>query len=179
LPVTTSTSSPPLPQERDAGRTGRWVLPVDGRDPFIFEGTFLGLGASGPRGHRDHMPGEWAAKGTRCNGCRWAEIRLFKFDAGYVIYLAGISRVPGETTRGKVDWAQQPDDVIELLTTRRCRECGIDAERHGRDHRYEGEEFFSFPAQQLLDRVTAFDDDDPEGPVLDPDLRTAYAKVAA
>lgn len=145
-----------LPTEHDAGREGHWVLPVDGTESAAFDGVFLGLGASGPRGHQRHLPGTWAAPGQRCSGCRWVEIRLYRADGIYYVHFAGRSAVPDEVTRFKVDWADTPKAVIELLTTRRG-----------------GEEFFSVPAQQLLDRVASLD-----GTPLDPALRAAYAEVA-
>lgn len=72
------------------------------------------------RGDHDDHPGRHAAPGRRCSACRWIEITILRTtDDTYLVRQVGRTRVPGETTRDRLDETVSPYEVVELLTLRR------------------------------------------------------------
>jgi len=99
-----------------------------GRDGSISEfiGHKLSEASSQETEHWRHTspfaPPKW-----RCSACRWIEIELFRLDdpdishKNYVVYTRGCSKVPGEKTFARVAFADDPYDVLRLMTQWRGR----------------------------------------------------------
>jgi hypothetical protein len=171
-----------LPDASLAGQVRRWFLPVNpdargGRrdaasrpadtDVEYYQpyARFLGLGTSHTETHRDH-PGRFVERGTRCNACRWFEVRIFRevllpdgvasieelsaADASrvqlgeYVIHSSGMSIVDGEVTFFRYETTRSPYMVIELMTTRQTTDRGPEA-------------FLAKPAAHALAEAAEFD----------------------
>jgi hypothetical protein len=111
---------------------------------------FIGFGSSWTDNHWGHRE-EWVPAGSRCNACRWFELRIFRefgdftLPAGtspsrlreayveaaetdklgdYVVYKAGMSIVPGEVPYVRYDVISSPHEVVEALTTRKVTDNG-------------------------------------------------------
>lgn len=84
--------------------------------PAEVAGRLLGQSSSeAPRhAHRTEKP----RPGERCSACRWMRVTiLFDEHAGqYVVVNEGLTRVPGETQRGRIERTTSPVWVIECLT---------------------------------------------------------------
>ncbi len=110
-----------LPTETDVDSEGSWSLPTEDEQTVALEGKFLGMSSSGRKRHNPrafHNDGH-AEKGEKCSACRWSEFRVFRDGDGYVIHFAGVSVVPGETLRSRVERRKTAHEVVLLLTTRR------------------------------------------------------------
>lgn len=141
-----------LPSADEAGEPSRrWALPdTGGRDEALqvieFDGMLLGAVSTHRPGHRGHTPDQPVAKGQRCSGCRWYEVRIFRSDGGhYAVHTVGASSLPNEVNRHRLRWAVSAREVIEILTTRHTQ----------------GEQpkiFLTDPAASVLAQATRFDE---------------------
>jgi hypothetical protein len=126
-----------------------FVTPSDEVDIEYYRmiAKFIGYGSSWTDNHWNH-PEEFAPRGTRCNRCRWFELRIFRelsadpadvpqdtdltalFDrearadqlGGFIVYKAGMSIAPGEIPYCRYDSIASPHEVVEALTTRKHTE---------------------------------------------------------
>lgn len=141
-----------LPDPRDVGVTATWVLGVgDGRPgssaAVEVPGRFIGF-ASSRRDWHTH-DGQFARGGERCAACRWFEPRIFRLDDDarpptYVLYTAGRSVVPDETTLARVTIVHGSLELIEALTTR---------------HAATGTVSLTNPAARVLAQAASYDPD--------------------
>lgn len=92
-----------------------------------FTGRLLGAATSESDFHTNH-PGDFAAKGEKCSGCRWFEVAIYRRDAprgtgdpdvDYVVFTLGHTDVPGERLYGRITQVNSPFEVVEVLTVRR------------------------------------------------------------
>lgn len=138
---TSAMSDGTLPTAESVGVVDTWVLPLDSGSIEV-EAKFLGL-ATSRRNH--HHPGRsYVLQDRTCGGCRWFEPRIFREAGGqrrYLVYLAGMTIVPGESPRIRYEWALSGHEVVEILTTRRR-----DEDAH-----------LSKPAALVLAQAAAFD----------------------
>lgn len=147
-----------LPDYQRLGDVERWFLPLPSRDDteedtyYRTIGRFVGFGSSWTDNHWGHRE-EFVPRGSRCNACRWFEIRIFReldvdpsdvpvgtdlerlfVDArragnlgDYIVYKAGMSAVPNEIPYCRYDKISSPFEVVEALTTRRHTDSGPQA----------------------------------------------------
>lgn len=190
-----------LPGYRRVGEVRRWYLPIPNRVPvavtdgstgesyagrdrderdgdgdvdveyFMFSGKFIGFASSWTDNHWGHRE-EFVPRGSRCNACRWFEIRIFRElavnsaelstdvdyvelyernlrsqDLGdYVVYKAGMSIVPPEIPYCRYDVISSPFEVVEALTTRKHTDRGPTA-------------FITKPSALALASAARFDDE--------------------
>lgn len=137
-----------LPHALDVGTKRRWFLPLpaeggsnaDDMEHMIVVATFLGMGTSHVPVHSNHEHKQFVDRGTRCNACRWFEVRIFRElltddpdradDAdlgGFIIHTTGCSIVPTEQSLYKYVLVSSPHSVVENLTTRRVSDNGPEA----------------------------------------------------
>src|SRR3990170_6008451 len=137
-----------LPNYHDVGEARKWFLPLPpaAGDPgeteyYVTVARFIGFSSSHTDNHWGHRE-EYVPSGSRCNACRWFELRIFReldvdpddfttesdpveYELGdYVVYKAGMSVVPGEVPLCRYDTISSPHEVIEALTTRQVRDDG-------------------------------------------------------
>lgn len=140
------------------GTENTWIIPGKFGEPISIYGTFLGFSSSYSLTHdkRAHPDGSSIplkypdGKNMRCSACRWSEFRLFKEKANalskedtrwpYFLHFTGMSTVPGEKTRYRIEELLTPREVIEVLITRKA-----------------GTTFFSIPAARLLAQASDID----------------------
>jgi hypothetical protein len=147
-----------VPNYERIGDVGRWYLPLPSRDDdgdmeyYRTVARFVGFGSSWTDNHWGHRE-EFVPRGSRCNACRWFEIRIFReldvdpatvsTDADvvqlfrdatdahelgdYVVYKSGMSVVPDEIPYCRYDKISSPFEVVEALTTRRHTDNGPQA----------------------------------------------------
>jgi hypothetical protein len=136
-------------------------------------GRFIGFSSSWTDNHWGHRE-RYVPKGSRCNACRWFELRIFRelgddalndpphhpsewtalYDAArrsdqlgqYVVYKAGMSIVPGEIPYCRFDLITSPYEVVEALTTRKHTDTGPQA-------------FITKPSALALASAARFDDE--------------------
>lgn len=96
-----------------------------GRDTLCFYGVIIGTGTSASSAHT-HGEGH-APIGSRCSGCRWTEITLYRTNAGLApdarpdtrgtfVYVAhGHSSIPGESRRTTIHWANGASDLVAAM----------------------------------------------------------------
>lgn len=147
-----------LPTLESVGLIETWVIPA-GRGPEVtLHGKLLGVVSSRRPVHdRSHAGREYASQGEQCGACRWFEPRIFRevipdekygfsptktTQGRYLVHFAGMSIVPGETTRLRYEWAVSPHEVIEVLTTRHDKSV-----------------FLTIPAARVLSQAANFDDE--------------------
>jgi hypothetical protein len=110
---------------------------VNGNRTFLLDGR---------DGVRERVVGRQLSTASSDDGQRqrWQEVSLYRTaDGRYVVHTRGCTRVPGETTRARVIFADSPFTVIELLTVR---------------HRLSRELFLPRPAQFALADAAQTDD---------------------
>lgn len=102
-----------LPGPGDVGRDTRtWVLPSNdgGRADHLqhttFDGRFIGMGSS-------HVHGR----------PRWFEVRIFREGhpanpGRFFVHFTGVSVIPGEVDRFRIEQTPSADEVLEILVTR-------------------------------------------------------------
>jgi len=111
-----------LPKRDLVGTTEHWTLPA-GNSFVELDGRFLGFSTSYRHRHINHAHNEFAVASERCSACRWFEPRIFRETEGqrrFLIHRAGISIVPGESTRTSYEWVISAYEVVEALTTRKA-----------------------------------------------------------
>jgi len=136
------------------GWIDHWILPGVG-EPIILDGTFLGMSSSRRTEHRGHDDTEFAPQGIRCSACRWFEPRIFRETdepKRFLLHQTGVSIVPGETNRIRLEYALTGEEVIAVMVTRRSLPNGSQ------------DAFLTMPASRVLAQASAFDDE----------LRVAY-----
>lgn len=135
-----------LPTLESVGLTQEWVIPTGGNRELRFHAKLLGVVSSRRPVHdRSHAGREYASQGEQCGACRWFEPRIFRevsrtMLGRYLVHFAGMSIVPGETTRLRYEWAVSPHEVVEVLTTRHDRSA-----------------FLTIPAARVLSQAANFD----------------------
>jgi hypothetical protein len=118
-------------------------------DYYRMIAKYIGHGSSWTDNHWNHRE-EFAPRGSRCNACRWFELRIFReLDVDpndvspdtdltelyqrtnrndqlgqFVVYKAGMSIVDGEIPYCRYDLISSPHEVVEALTTRRLTDSG-------------------------------------------------------
>lgn len=113
-----------LPGQERVGDVDDWSLSSNGKLIHI-HAKFLGMSSSYRMDqHEIQHPGrKYVGLGDRpCGSCRWIEFRLFREvnDKGmYFIHRAGMSILPGESTRTRHEYMHTGHEVVEWLTTRR------------------------------------------------------------
>lgn len=148
-----------LPGVGDVGRTDFWDIPTESGIVRV-EAVFLGTSSSYRSGHRgrrsasnptgeNHPGSDYATGAVRCSSCRWFEPRLFRETGPLGRFLAhrtGVSLVPGEVDRFRLEYLHSAHEVIEHFVTRRS---GADSTPP----------FLSVPAAKILGQAAGFDDD--------------------
>lgn len=148
-----------LPGVNDVGLTDVWEIPTEDGSISV-HAVFLGTSSSYRSGHRgrrspsnptgqNHPGSDFATQAVRCSSCRWFEPRIFRETGPLRRYLAhrtGVSLVPGETDRFRLEYLVSAQEVIEHFTTR---------------HTGPGSSppFLSVPAAKILGQAAGFDDD--------------------
>lgn len=121
-----------LPGVDDVGTEGTWQLPGQSDpktgEPRVtpVEGRFLGMASSQREDHNRHTfhSDGYVSRGERCSACRWSVFRVFReVEGAYVIHHAGMSVVPGETTRYRYERVRTAYEVVESMTTRRNKQA--------------------------------------------------------
>lgn len=121
-----------LPGVEEVGTSGTWHLPgqIDretGRPRVTpVQGRFIGMASSQREDHNRHTfhSDKYVSKGERCSACRWSVFRVFcEEGGGYTIHHAGMSVVPGETTRYRYERVRTAYEVVESMTTRRNKQA--------------------------------------------------------
>lgn len=94
-------------------------------DMYEFTGVQLGSGSSHRTSHI-HPPGHRPPPFERCSGCRWTETVVYwsATDSKYVVHIQGKSVLPGEETRIKTVWTDDPDVVVTSLLVVAPRKTG-------------------------------------------------------
>jgi hypothetical protein len=132
------------------GTEGSWELPgAEPGETVQIYGAFIGLSSSHRPVHLKH-PGEFATRTERCSACRWFEPRIFRETLGrerFLIHHTGVSRVPGESDRIRVEYALTGTEVIEVMATRKTLPTGAQ------------ETFLTTPAARVLAQASAFDEE--------------------
>lgn len=147
-----------FPIESETGMTGRWSVVNDEGERADITGRFLGSGSSRKPRHMNHPGSDYAARGGKCQACRWLELMIFQEleqpdrPRRYLVVKIGASAVPGETERYTTTWAFSPDEVVVAVSTRQPGAQLV----------------MSRPAQFALARAAG----------LDPEIRAAYRAAA-
>lgn len=190
-----------LPEYHQIGEVRRWYLPLpqrasvhvvglnDGSDVDLVDvrrddveidveyykttGRFVGFGSSWTDNHWGHRE-EFVPRGSRCNACRWFELRIFRELSDdvevpsestpeqlarlyanaarhdqlgdFVVYKVGMSIVPDEIPYCRYDVIASPHEVVEALTTRKHTDNGPVA-------------FITKPSAMALASGARYDDD--------------------
>jgi hypothetical protein len=148
-----------LPGVDDVGREDEWTIPTEA-GLVIVHAVFLGTSSSYRSGHRgrrsavnptgeNHPGADFATIANRCSSCRWFEPRLYRETGPLQRFLAhrtGVSIVPGEVNRFRLEYLISAQEVIEHFTTRHT----------GQDS---SPPFLSVPAAKILGQAAGFDDD--------------------
>ena len=81
--------------------------------------------------HREHVSGGRqvgkSAAMIRCGACRWQETRIFLLDekdhvyhgGKFAVHTLGVSILPGERVRARLEFVNTGFEVVELLTVRK------------------------------------------------------------
>jgi len=136
-----------------------WTIPTETGQVTV-RAVFLGISSSYRSGHRgrrsptnptgkSHPDTDFATLADRCSSCRWFEPRLYR-ETGplqrFLVHRTGVSIVPGEVNRFRLEYLVSAQEVIEHFTT---RHNGPDA----------SPPFLSVPAAKILGQAAGFDDD--------------------
>lgn len=148
-----------LPGVGDVGRTDSWDIPTESGIVTV-QAVFLGTSSSYRSGHRgrrsvtnpsgqNHPASDFATGAVRCSSCRWFEPRLFREtgpDRRFLVHRTGVSIVPGEVDRFRLEYLLSAHEVIEHFVT---RHSGQDSPAP----------FLSVPAAKILGQAAGFDVD--------------------
>lgn len=148
-----------LPGVGDVGRTDFWDIPTESGMVTV-EAVFLGTSSSYRSGHRgrrspsnptgqNHPDSDFATGAIRCSSCRWFEPRLFRETgplARFLVHRTGVSLVPGEVDRFRLEYLLNAHEVIEYFVTRHSGPGSTPP-------------FLSVPAAKILGQAAGFDDD--------------------
>jgi hypothetical protein len=120
-PIVT-TGTPYLPVGSQVGQHAVWRLPSGPSAHQIvdIDADFIGWASSELPKHVGHTAGRFAGVHDHCRACRWFEPRIFRERPDperYLIHYAGVSAVPGEITRCKIEWAYSGEEVVHALAT--------------------------------------------------------------
>lgn len=78
------------------------------------------IGLASTRQDRHTHAGDRVADSRPCPACRWFEVRVFQHgfgETGYTVATAGMSDLPGETDRGRVQSARDAFEAVHLLSS--------------------------------------------------------------
>jgi len=103
-----------LPDAERVGDNGLWAVP-DGTREIEIEARFVGFGTSRSAYHVRHEH-EFASAGTKCQACRWMEIRIFDDDDVFLVSYAGRTIIPDEGQRYWTATADTEDELVDLLS---------------------------------------------------------------
>lgn len=128
-----------VPDQDMLGETQTWVIPGGDAGNQEIEARFVGFGTSRADYHSQHRANSHAEVGTKCQACRWLEIRIYDDGDQFTVSYLGRSDVPGEVTREWFMVTDTEDNLVDLLAG------------EGRDGR-----FFSKPARLAIESARQF-----------------------
>lgn len=103
------------PDKDRLGDTDTWTIPGGEVADRTVEAKFVGLGSSRATYHSMHGSDEHAEAGTKCQACRWLEIRIFDDGQQFTVSYVGRSDVPGEVQREWFMVTDTEDNLVDLL----------------------------------------------------------------
>lgn len=107
------------PGVEDIGRRDNWLVPVDDGLTTI-SATLIGT-ATTYKDRHTHS-GDVVPDDRPCPHCRWFEVRLFADDRPgrsrtYLVHTGGITSVPGEHDRGRIQQARDAYEAVYVLSS--------------------------------------------------------------
>lgn len=105
------------PGPSDVGIFGTWTVPVEGGTERV---QALLIGTASTRQTRHSHAGEHVPDRRPCPACRWFEVRIFEHgfnQTGYTVATTGASDIPGESDRGRVQYARDAFEAVHMLSS--------------------------------------------------------------
>jgi hypothetical protein len=108
-----------FPGPEDVGQYAtNWTVPVDGGTEDVHRAQLIGSART--KQDRHTHGGDFVTDSRPCPACRWFEVLIFLHgfgETGYSVHTSGVSNVPGEDDRGRVQRARDAFEAVHLLSS--------------------------------------------------------------